>query len=201
MPLTDDELRDVLSRAEEIQRSTRSGPEWKAEIAAVTGAAQEVGYSRQAVERALSERFSYFLAPPTPGTLIWARSSDGKFHVAEVSSAAEDSADVRFLGGGELRVTLDQLRPCALIPGERVVVDWPWWGPWTCSVVAYDPAKKRVRLSDGWGTTRSFPISELWLAPSKADAGAARRRVYATLMAGAGIGALIGSLLTALLIA
>jgi hypothetical protein len=199
MALTDDELRDVLARAEEIQRSTRFGAEWKAEVAAVTGAAQEVGYSRRAVERALSERFSYLLAPPTPGTLIWARSSDGKFYVAEVLSAVEDSADVRFLGGAEHRVTMDQLRPCAFIPGERVVVDWPWWGPWTCSVVAYDPGKKRVKLSDGWGTTKTFPISQVWLAPSKADAGAARRRVYAMLASGAGIGALVGSLLTALL--
>ena len=49
MQLSDEELRDVLSRAEEIQRTSRQGPEWAAEVAAVIGAAEGVGLSRQAV--------------------------------------------------------------------------------------------------------------------------------------------------------
>ena len=106
-----------------------------------------------------------------------------------------------FLGGGEHRVTLDQMRPCAFIPGERVVCDWPWWGPWTCNVVAYDSIKERVKVNDGWGYTKTFPVSEIWLAPDKAKPTSARRRVYATLVgAGAGAGAIIGSIITALLL-
>ena len=58
MRLTDEELQDVLSRAEEIQRATRHGPEWNSEVAAVISAAEEVGFSRRAVERALSERLN-----------------------------------------------------------------------------------------------------------------------------------------------
>lgn len=108
---------------------------------------------------------------------------------------------MRFLGGGEHHLTLDQLRPCAFIPGERVVVNWPWWGPWPCKVVAYDAVKKRVKLNDGWGYTRTFPISEVWLAPDKAKLGAARNRMYAALLGvGAGAGAIIGSIVTALLL-
>ncbi|MGQ0643246.1 MAG: hypothetical protein ACT4P6_21080 [Gemmatimonadaceae bacterium] len=90
MRLTDDELRDVLARAEEIQRTTRHGSEWNAELAAVTGAAEEVGLSRQAVERALNERFSFLVTPPAPGTLIWAKSADGKFYVARCYPTLDD---------------------------------------------------------------------------------------------------------------
>lgn len=39
MRLTDDELRDVLARAEEIQRASRHGEEMNAELEAVIGAA------------------------------------------------------------------------------------------------------------------------------------------------------------------
>ncbi|MGQ0641581.1 MAG: hypothetical protein ACT4P6_12575 [Gemmatimonadaceae bacterium] len=201
MRLTDHELRDVLARAEEIQRATRHGPEWNAEVAAVVSAAEEVGLSRRAVERALSERLNLPASPPAVGSLTWARSADGKFYVAEVLDVWDDGARVTFLGGGEHRVTLDQLRPCAFIPGERVVCNWPWWGAWTCTVVSYDEVKERVKLNDGWGYTKTFPVSEIWLAPEKANPAAARRRVYATLVgAGVGAGAIIGSIITALLL-
>ena len=40
MRLTDDELRDVLARAEEIQRASRHGEEMSAELEAVIGAAR-----------------------------------------------------------------------------------------------------------------------------------------------------------------
>ncbi|MGH9262391.1 MAG: hypothetical protein ACRD08_21235, partial [Acidimicrobiales bacterium] len=70
----------------------------------------------------------------------------------------------------------------------------------TCTVVGYDSANQRVKLTDGWGYTKTFSVSELWLAPQKADTGTARRRVYAPLLgAGAAAGALLGSILTALL--
>jgi hypothetical protein len=200
MRLTDEELQDVLARAEEIQRTARHGPEWNSEIAAVISAAEEVGFSRRAVERALSERLN-LPSKPVVGRLTWARSADGKSYVAEVLSVSDDSAHVRFLGGSEHNLTLDQLRPCAFIPGERVVCNWPWWGPWTCTVVTYDAAKKRVKLNDGWGYTRTFAVSEVWLAPDKPKLGSERNRIYATLIGvGAGAGAVIGSILTALLL-
>jgi hypothetical protein len=201
MRLSDEELRDVLARAEEIERTTRSGDEWSAEVAAVVGAAEQVGLSRHAVERALSERLKIFAAPPAAGTLAWAQSADGKFYVAEVLSTSDDGARVRFLRGAEHDVTLDQLRPCAFIPGERVTCYWPWWGPWTCTVMSYDRNKQRVKLSDGWGDSRNFPVSEVWLAPPKVSSSRNRARVSATLLGvGAGLGAIIGSIVTALVV-
>jgi hypothetical protein len=200
MQLTDEELRDVLARAEEIQRASRHGDEMSAELEAVIGAAEEVGLARPAVERALRERFA-LSAPPKVGAQTFAKSVDGNFYVAEVLSTSTEGVRVRFLRGSEHFVTLDQLRPCAFIPGAQVVCDWPWWGKWTCTVVSYDAAKQRVKVNDGSGYTRTFPIAEVWLdPPPDTPVSGARKRVYATLMgAGAGLGALIGSIVTALL--
>jgi hypothetical protein len=200
MGLTDDELRDVLSRAEEIQRASGPRGESHVEVASVIAAAEDIGLSRYAIERALSERLNLFTSPPAPGALTWARSADGKFYVARVVSASDQDARVRFLRGTEHLVGLDQLRRCAFIPGERVACNWPMWGPWVCTVVAYDPETQHVKLNDGWGYTKGFPISEVWLAPPKAEI-RARRRVYLTLLAaGAGVGALVGSVITTLLL-
>jgi hypothetical protein len=201
MRLTDDELRDVLARAEEIQRGSLQGGHWTAELAAVIGAAEEVGLSRQAVERALSERFNIALTPPDVGALTWAKTADGKYYVAEVVSTSDNVVRVRFLGGSEHTTTLDQLRVSAFMPGEKVMCTWPWWGPWKCTVVAYDPAMRRVKLSDGWGSVKTFPISEIWLPPTRPKVNMTRARLYAAVAgAGAGVGALIGSLITALLL-
>lgn len=134
------------------------------------------------------------------GSLTWARSADGKAHVAEVLSLAKDEARVRFLRGGEHRVTLDELRPCAFIPGERVACHWPMWGPWTCTVIGYDSVKQRVKLSDGWGYTKTFPVSEVWLPPAKADPRTGGRRVLSLVAAGAAAGAFISAIITALLV-
>jgi hypothetical protein len=201
MPLTDDELREVFARAEEIQRSSLPGG-MSAEIEAVIGAGEEVGLARSAIERALRERQGFVASPPAVGSLVFARSADDKFHVAEVLSVSSDDIRVRFLQGSEHVVTLDQLRPCTFIPGGRIVCNWPWWGPWTCTVISYDAARRRVKVSDGWGSTETFPIGEVWLPPvRKTDSSRARRRVYATLLgAGAGLGALIGSILTAIVL-
>jgi hypothetical protein len=199
--LTSDELREVLARAEEIQRASGQSDEMSAELEAVIAAAEEVGLARPAVERALRERLDLPAPPPAVGSLAFASSADGKFYVAEVLSISSEGVRVRFLRGSEHLVAADQLRPCSLIPGERVVCNWPMWGTWTCTVVAYDAARRKVKLSDGWGYTRTFPLSEVWLAPRRKEVSRrGRARVYLTLIgAGAGLGALLGSIITALL--
>ena len=200
MRLTDDELRDVLERAEEIQRTSRHEDAVHAELEAVIGAAEEVGLARSAVERALRERLD-LIATPDVGALVFAKSADGKLYVAEVLSTSAGGVRVRFLRGSEHLINYDELRPCSLIPGERVVCNWPWWGPWTCTVVAYDAAKQRVKVTDGWGATKTFPLAEVWLdAVRKPDAQVSRARASVMLLgAGAGVGAIVGSIITALL--
>jgi hypothetical protein len=199
MRLTDEELRALFARAEEIERAVERDDRWIAEREAVIGAGQEVGLSRQAVEMALSERLSRSPVRPEVGSRVWARSADGKFYLAEVLEVLEEEAQVRFLRGSDHRLRLEDLRPGVFLPGERIGVHWPMWGPWTCTVVAYDATKGRVKLSDGWGSTRTFAVSEVWLAPP-GDLISSRRRMHTILLAGgAALGGVIGSLLTVLL--
>jgi hypothetical protein len=195
MRLSDDELRDVLARAEEIQRGARSIDTIQAEMEVVIGAGEAIGLTRPALERALRERFA---VASSPGSLVFAQSADGKYYVAEVISAGADSIRVRYLRGSEHTVTPDQVRPCAFLPGEKVVANWPWWGPWTCTVVSYDAAKQKVKVSDGWGDTKNFNIAEVWQSGRKPWSG--RFRIAATwLSVGVGLGTILGAALTRLL--
>jgi hypothetical protein len=197
MRLSDDELREVLARAEEIQRGSRSVDTMQAEMEVVIGAGEAVGLARPAVERALRERFDLAGSLPAAGTLVFAQSADGKYYVAEVVAATTDSVRVRYLRGSEHMVTPDQVRPCAFLPGEKVVANWPWWGPWTCNVISYDAARQKVKLSDGWGYTKTFPIAEVWQSGRKAWSG--RLRIAASwLSVGVGLGAILGATLTRL---
>jgi hypothetical protein len=201
MRLADDDIREVLARAVEIQSTTLQGEALNAELEAVIQAAEEVGIARPAVERALRERLNLPLKTPAAGDLVFAKSADEKYYVAQVTAMSPD-VRVRFLRGSEHTVSLDELRPCSFLPGERIVCPWPWWGPWTCTVLSYDEAKGRVKVSDGWGDTRVFPIADVWLnATRKSNTGRQNRaRVYATLIgAGAAVGGIVGGVLAALL--
>ena len=198
MQLSDEELRDVLARAEEIQRGSRRVDSMQNEVEAVIGAGEAIGLARPAIERALRERFDLAESMPAAGSLVFAQSADGKFYVAEVLSASSEAFRVRFVRGSEHTVTLDQVRPCAFLPGEKVIANWPWWGPWTCTVISYDAAKQKVKLSDGWGETKSFSIAEVWQSGRKPWSG--RLRIAATwLSVGVGLGAVLGATLTRLL--
>src|SRR5688572_7899988 len=100
MRLSDDDLRAVLARAEEIQRGS-GRREMDAELEAVIGAAEEVGLTRSAMERALREQLHLPGAPPAVGSLVFAESADGNFYVAELLSISGDDARVQFLRGSE----------------------------------------------------------------------------------------------------
>lgn len=194
MGLAHDDIRAVITRAGEIQNAT--APD-QAEIEALIQAAAEVGIERSAVERALRERMATSMALPAVGDLTFAKSADDKFYAAEVVAVTNDTVRVQFMRGGVHTVSVDELRPFSLLPGERVVVQWPWWGPWTCSVLSYDAAARYVTVTDGWGETRIFPLSEIWLAKPKA--GPAKRMLYAGLIGfGVGVGGAIGAIITAL---
>lgn len=199
MRLTDDELRDVLERAEEIQLATRSGEEMRAELEVVIGAAEEVGLTRAAVERALRERLDLG-PPPTVGDRVFARSADGRYYVADVLSISGDDIRVRFLRGGEHVVTAGELKPCSIVPGQRVMCNWPWWGPWSCAVISYHAPTEYLTLTDRWGSTTTCHIADVWLEPERKADNRPRKRVSATLIGlSAALGGMVGALITALL--
>jgi hypothetical protein len=193
MAVSDEDLRHVLTRAEEIQREGHSVDSLEELVAA----GEAAGLARPAIERAIRERFG--AASVQPGSLVFAQSADGKYYVSEVVSLRDDSVRVRFLRGSEHVVTSDQVRPCAFLPGERVVANWPWWGPWTCTVISYDATRQKVKLSDGWGDTRSFPISEVWQTDRTAWNGRLRAAIT-WLSVGVGLGAVVGTSLALLLL-
>jgi hypothetical protein len=197
MALAPDELRNVLARAEEIQSASSIST---IELEAVIQAAEEVGIARSAIERALRERLHLPLRVPEVGELAFAKSADGKFYVAEIVSMSDDVFRVRFLRGGEHHVAVDELRPCSFLPGEQVVCNWEWWGPWTCTVLSYDETRRSVKVTDGWGDSKTFPISDVWIAP-RTKAVSTRGRVYAALIGiGMAAGAAIGAIVTRLLL-
>ena len=197
MKMETDDLRAVFARADEIQNNA---PPARADIEAVIQAAAEVGIARSAVERALRERLNLPMRPLAVGDLTFAKSADEKFYVAEVVSLSGDNVRVRFLRGSEHTVSHDELRPCSFLPGERVICPWPQWGPWTCTVLSYDEAERRIEATDGWGEKRSFAIRDVWITPLKNNT-KSKARVYGALLAvGATVGAAIGSLLTLLIL-
>ena len=198
MQLARDDVRAVLARASEIHAATEGS---FGDRESIIQAAEEAGIGRAAVERALRECMPDApMTAPLVGDTTFAKSADGKFYVATVVSVSDDRYHVRFLRGGEHVVTLEELRPGTFLPGERVVVQWPWWGPWTCTIVSYAADTQQVTVTDGWSETRTFPIAEVWLAPRKSVQSRRTRMTAALIGAGAAAGAAIGSIVTALLL-
>lgn len=157
---SEQEIREVLARAEQIHQ----GRSAESESEIVIRAAEEAGLPREAVEQAIRERFDIPAEIPKPGELVFARSSDGRYYVAEVLEA-EKGIRVRFSKGGEVNLTLQDLRPCNFLPGARVVCPWPDWGWWTCTVISYNVEKRKVKVTDGWGSYQTFSVGEIRLDP------------------------------------
>jgi hypothetical protein len=196
MPLADDDIRAIVARADEIQRSSGVS---RADVEALLRTGEELGITKAAMERAVREHMGSAAEPPKIGELTFARSTDEKYYVARVTASTDEEYQVQFLRGGERTLAQDELRASSFLPGERVVCPWPSWGPWTCTILSYDAAKNRVTVTDGWGETRSFALEEIWLAPRTASR-RRRLRLYAVLLgAGAAVGAAIGALVTAFL--
>jgi hypothetical protein len=194
LPFDDNDIRTIIARADTLQRMSAASVD---DVEALVRAGEEVGIGRAAIERAIREHLGTPAAPPAVGELTFAKSSDGKYYVGEVTAASGSELTVRFLRGGERAVALDEVRPCSFLPGDRVVCNWPNWGAWTCSVASYDASSRQVKVTDGWGGFQTFPLAEVWLAPRTAESDE-RSRTYAKLFgAGAAIGAVIGSLITA----
>ena len=66
MGLTDEELHDVLARAQEIDRVARHEDEWTVELAAVIGAAEESGCPVKPFSKRWPNAISSLQARPPP---------------------------------------------------------------------------------------------------------------------------------------
>jgi hypothetical protein len=191
--LTEDDIKAVLARAEDIH--LRAGPPSGDDIMV---AAEEAGLPREAVEQALRERFELFGEPPKVGDLVFAKSSDDRHYVAEVVAESPNGFRIRFAKGSESTVPLASLRPCSFLPGEEIVVNWPWWGWWTVTVEQYDASAKSVLVTDGW-TNEWFAMSDVRLDPPKKPR-SVRHALAWTYVALTASGGAIGALVTWLLV-
>lgn len=197
MTSTGKDMRQVLERAAELEHAA---PLAAADVDALLQAADEVGIPRAAVERALREIHATLPPPPTVGQLVFARSADDCYYAAEVTEALDTQFKVRFLRGGENTLHSDEMRPCSLLPGQRVRVKWPGWGNWTCPVISYDAELRHVTVTDGWAETRTFHIGDVWLDPRKTETRSRRGKLRNAVLGAAAAGAAIGSIITALLL-
>ena len=191
--LTEDDIKGVLARAEEIHLGAGTGEDSNV----VLLAAEEAGLPREAIEQALREQSKLFSEPPKPGDLVFAKSTDDHHYVAEVTASTDGGLQVRFLKGGESTIPLQHVRPCGFLPGEELTAHWPWWGWWDVTVLNYDAESRRVRVDDGWGTEDWFSLTDIRLNPPKPKK---RRRaiawIYTTIIAVSGTaGAIITWLL------
>jgi len=197
--LSEEQIRQVLSRAEEIHLREAMAECADGEVASILRAAEELGLPREAVRQAVHEQLGIPLVPPKAGEIAYAKSADGHFYVVDVLSCDERTAKVRFIKGGEHTVPITDLRPCSFLPGQKLVAKWPFWGWWPGDVVSYNAGKKRVKVTDGW-TEKTFSLGDIRMQPPKAPRQNVHSRAYWFLfslgaLAGGGIGTLITWLL------
>ncbi len=164
--LNENEIREILKRAEQIHIGA-SVEEDDSDSKALIKAAEEAGLPREAVEQALRERLDSQTFTLTPGDFIFAPSSDGKHYTAEFIESNAHTTRARFLTGGEISFPNEQAHPAQFLPGSKVQANWPNFGWWTCTVVAFDKPNRLLRLSDGWGNDKSFPLAEVRFIPPK----------------------------------
>lgn len=159
-------------------------------------AAAEMGIPRQTMLQALQEKFGKPMETPVVGEMVFAKSADNNFYVAEVADSAEGAVRVKFLSGGEDTLREEHLRPCKFVPGMKVTVQWPIWGWYKSDVLAYDDKKKKLTVSDGW-SEKQFHISEVRLDAEKQKGSNPRTKLYWTLLTvGIALGGPLGAFIT-----
>lgn len=194
--MTNEQFREVLARAEEIDMQRAMRLEESNETNQLIQAAEEAGLSREAVMTALRERISLNEHPLAEGDLIFAKSADDRHYVARVQSVDGGILRVQFLNGSETTVERASCRPFQATPGSKMQAQWPSWGWWTCNVVTYDARNQKVQLSDGWGEQQWFHISDVRLDLRKEGSSSPKRMqvlLYMALTLGGGV---LGSIIT-----
>ena len=165
--LSEEETQDVLLRASEIAAISARQDSGSTSIEAFLAAATEAGIPRAALEQALRER-SISSRTFAVGEQVFAKSADDKFYLATVVTASPDSYHLKFLRGGYATVPTSDVTSGQLLPGQRVICDWPHWGAWECTVVSVDESAGTIRASDGWMNTETFPMSEIRMSAPRA---------------------------------
>jgi hypothetical protein len=166
--LNENEIREILKRAEQIHVGA-SLEEEDSDSKALIKAAEEAGLPREAIEQALRERLGTQTTQAAAGDFIFAPSTDGKLYIAEFIESNSHTTRGRFLTGGEISFPTDQAQPAQFLPGSKVQANWPNYGWWTCTVISFDKPNRLLRLSDGWGNEKTFPLAEVRFVPPRVN--------------------------------
>lgn len=159
--LNENDIKAILQRAGQIHNETNSDTE--SETAALLTAAEEAGLPREAVELALQERLSSQPISCNIGDLVFAPRPDGKLFVAEVIGSNNSVIQARFLNGTDVTLPREKVVQADFQIGAKVQAYWPVHNWHMSTVLGVDHEAGTVKLSDGWGFTKSFPLSEIRL--------------------------------------
>ncbi len=190
------DLQEVLRRAQEIDAHRVELSSASGEPEMFLRAAEDAGISREALVQALRERLGSPLEGIKPGDRVFAKSADGAFYAADLLEVSEGSARVRFLNGSDHTLPRTDLRPFAILPGQKLQCKWPMWGWYTSRAESFDPQTGKVRASDGGWNTKSFDLDKVRL---RAEKSRSRRSLSGLITGVAVVSALLGGVLGALL--
>lgn len=197
--LTPEQAREVLARAEDIQRRMDAGEVHSVGADALLAAAEEAGLSREAIEQALAEVSPQPLQRVSAGQLVFALSADKKYYPAEVLATGPREVLVRFMSGGEHSLLPEQVRPARFLPGEKISCPLPFWGWWACKVVKFDHDAMEVTVTDDWNTF-TFDVSKVRLDPPKDNEETSRTKLIRNAyLWGVASGGIIAAIVTRLL--
>jgi len=165
--LSEEELRAVTRRAEEIAAASASAGSLEASYDSCLRAMVEMGVPQEAALQALREHLNLHAADVEPGQRVFAPAADGFLYPATVESVQGGTAQVRFAAGGHAECQARDLHPFSLTPGTIVSACWKGDDSWYAARVrTWDAEKERVKVVYRLdGAVETVPLTRLRLAP------------------------------------
>ncbi len=173
LELTQEEVNKAVVRAtqiaeEKVEPGQPASP--AASFESYVAAAEEIGIPRDAMLQALREQHVLPSISYKVGDQVFAKSVDGAYYAASIIEVNEDNtAQVRFVGGSHHRVTLNDLRPFALVPGailqfqdEAQLGSGIWYSG---KLVDYNADRQKVTMTLV-GTSYTVPVTMVRLKPT-----------------------------------
>ncbi len=159
--LNQEELAQVVQRAHEIESVQERLEATDNTIDDYVSAAGEMGISEAAMRQALEERFAFIVGEIEEGTLVFAKSGDGRSYPAKVKSVGEKAIDVEFLNGGSATVSRHELQEANFSPGTR----FSYYSPMNMSYInGAVVSVNRTALTatfNTWGIEETVPLSKV----------------------------------------
>jgi hypothetical protein len=191
-----DELHEVLTRAQEIDAGKGQTIEGNPEYDGLMQAAEEVGINRDSVLQALRERIGVKQEPFEPGEVVFARVPDGSYYPGTVIEEKDGMVNVDFLSGSKGEVPVTAVKKFQALPTQPIECQWKFLG-WRPSIILkYDPKDQMAKVAGPMGRTQWCVLHELRMAADADSAEQASPKTNWLVLAAIALGSgLLGSLL------